>query len=382
MQVIQKSNVALQLHSGTESELLSPLVNCSLDTLFKPNVESAPVALNLYFPKDISVDYPQLLSREINLYAQKFGPRNAAKTWLRGSPLGCLRAAEITELAFVTASKFHMDEGIYSEYGFECSIADINESNLALMKGLRFTTLLLNIDATHAPRTQQIWPALDLIKQYKFKELQFRLDASNSDSNTLHHWLESLLVGQPQLLELHGLEEMSEPILLDQLANLMLARGYSLIGDRFFVAEHHPLLHLKHLGKLQYTPWGLAHPQTKDWIGFGLGALGKIGNGFYQNTDKEQDYQASLNQDKQPIQFSGMYPNDNTALWGLIEQLICLHKTQNPDNHSLVKDNPRIYQIFKQACNNGWMVEDGKYLSISSQGLNHLREICRNLLCS
>ena len=189
MHVIQTSGEAFQLFSGTKSEFLSPLVNCSLDTLFKSSPESAPIALNLHFHEGLKSDYLQILIWELNIYAQKFGQRKAAKTWLRGTPLNCLSAAEITELSFLMASNFDMDEGTYSEYGFECSVADINESTLALMKGLRFTTLLLNIDAAHTPKTQQIWPLLDLIKQYKFQELQFRLDASNSDSTTLHHWL-------------------------------------------------------------------------------------------------------------------------------------------------------------------------------------------------
>jgi coproporphyrinogen III oxidase-like Fe-S oxidoreductase len=383
MHVIQTSDEAFQLISGTESEFLSPLVNCSLDALFKSNPESAPIALNLHFHEGLKSDYLQLLITELNLYAQKFGQRKAAKTWLRGTPLSCLSAAEITELSFLTASNFDMDEGTYSEYGFECSVADINESNLALMKGLRFTTLLLNIDATHTPKTQQIWPLLDLIKQYKFQELQFRLDANNSDSTTLHHWLESMMVSQPQLVELHGMEEMSEPIMLDQLTKLMSARGYTLIGDRYFVSEHHPLLQLKQSETLQYTPWGLSHPKIKDWIGLGIGALGKIGGGYYQNTDKESVYQSNLSQAKLPIQSSGKYPNENTAqVSALIEQLICLHQISNPKNHPLIGENPRIYQVFQQACNKGWMIEEGGNLSISSQGLNHLHEITQNLLSS
>lgn len=383
MQVVQKPDETFQVYSGVESEFLSPLVSCNLDTLFKCESETSPVALNLHFPEGLSSDYPHLLARELSLYSQRFGQRRAAKTWLRGAPLNCLNSAEITEIAFLSASNFEMDESIYSEYGFECSVGDINESNLALMKGLRFTTLLLNIDATFAPKTQHIWPLLDLIKQYKFQELQFRLDASNSDSTTLHHWLESMMVSQPQLVELHGLEEMSEPIMLDQLTKLMSARGYTLIGDRFFVMEHHPLLHLKHLGKLQYTPWGLSHPEIKDWFGLGIGALGKIGSGFYQNIDNEQEYQSNLTQGMLPIQSSGKYPNDNIAqVSALIEQLICLHQIPNPKNHPLIGENPRIYQVFQQACHKGWMIEKGGNLSISSQGLNHFHEITQNLLSS
>lgn len=383
MQVVQKPGETFQVFSGIESELLSPLVNCSLDTLFKCEPEASFVALNLHFPEGLSSNYPHLLARELSLYSQRFGQRRAAKMWLRGRPLICLSAAEITEIAFLSASNFKMDEDIYSEYGFECSVADINESNLALMKGLRFTTLLLNIDATLTPKTQHIWPLLDLISQYKFQELQLRLDASNSDAATLHHWLESLLISHPQLIELYGLGEMNEPIMLDQLTKLMSARGYTLIGDRYFVSEHHPLLQFKQSGKLQYTLWGLSHPKIKDWIGLGIGALGKIGGGYYQNTDKESEYQSNLSQARLPIQSSGKYPNDNTAqVSALIEQLICLHQIPNPENHPLIEENPRIYEVFQQACHKGWMIEEGKNLSISTQGLNHLHEIIQNLLCS
>lgn len=383
MQVIRKSDETFQVYSGTDAEFLSPLVSCSLDSLFKCKPETSPIALNLHLLEGLSSDYPHLLARELSLYSQKFGQRRAAKTWLRGAPLKCLSAAEITEIAFLSASNFDIDEDIYSEYGFECSVADINESNLALMKGLRFTTLLLNIDATLTPKTQHIWPLLDLITQYKFQEVQLRLDASNSDAATLHHWLESLVVNHPQLIELHGMEDMNEPIMLDQLTKLMSARGYHLIGDRYFVIEHHPLLQLKLSGKLQYTPWGLSHHKIKDWVGLGIGALGKIGGGYYQNTDKESEYQSNLSQARLPIQSSGKHPNDNTIqLSALMEQLICLHQIPNLKNHPLIKENPRIHQVFQLACHKGWMVEEENHLRISCQGLNHLHEINRNLLCS
>ncbi|MEH6616393.1 MAG: hypothetical protein V7699_00990 [Porticoccus sp.] len=383
MQVIRKPDETFQVYSGTDSEFLSPLVSCSLDTLFECKQETSPIALNLHLLEGLSSDYPHLLARELSLYSQKFGQRRAAKTWLRGAPLNCLNAAEITEIAFLSAGNFEMDEDIYSEYGFECSVADINENNLALMKGLRFTTLLLNIDAALTPKTQHLWPLLELITQYKFQELQLRLDVSNSDAATLHHWLESLIVGHPQLIELHGLNDMNEPIMLDQLATLMSARGYTLIGDCYFVNEHHPLLQLKHSGKLQYTPWGLSDPKIKDWIGLGIGALGKIGGGYYQNTDKESVYQSYLSQAKLPVHSSGKYPNDNTAqVSALMEQLICLHQIPNLKNHPLIRENPRIHQVFQLACHKGWMIEEEKYLRISSQGLNYFHEISRNLLCS
>jgi coproporphyrinogen III oxidase-like Fe-S oxidoreductase len=382
MQRSEKLNPAFKINSDADSGLLGLLTSCEPNALFSGSQNTSPVALNLHFQKGFNASYLELLTKEISIYADKVGTRKALKTWFRGAPFSSLSAAEITELTFLAATHFQMDEESFSEYGFECTLEDINDSNLALMKGLRFTSLLLNLNTTLAPQPTAIDPTFESIKQYRFQEVQCRLNAATSNWSHLSEWLHSLVSYQPSLIEITGLEKnTNDAIRLDLITKNMSKYGYILLGNRFFVMANHPLARLKKQRKLQYTPtWGASHSSIKDWIGIGIGAVGRISNTFYQNLPVEAEYAANLSDGKLPICCSGEYPSpDATHTWGLIEQLICLHQISLTDNNTTPLHFEKIQGILKNACQNGWMTKKGSDFIIKDQGLNHIREICNQL---
>lgn len=382
MQRSEKLNPAFKINSDADSSLLGLLTSCEPNALFSGSQNISPVALNLHFQKSFNTGYLQLLTKEISIYADKVGTRKALKTWFRGTPLSSLSAAEITELTFLAATHFQMDEDSYSEYGFECTLEDINDSNLALMKGLRFTSLLLNLNTALAPQPTVIDSTFESIKQYRFHEVHCRLNAATSNWSHLSNWLHSLVNNQPSLIEITGLDKnTNDAIRLDQITKNMSKYGYILLGDRFFVMENHPLARLKKQRKLQYTPtWGASHSSIKDWIGIGIGAVGRISNTFYQNLSVEAEYAANLTEGKLPICCSGEYSSpDAVHTWGLIEQLICLHQISLPTDKITVLTSKKIQEILKNACKNGWMRKKGTRFVLKNHGLNHIREICTQL---
>jgi len=382
MQASEKPPSAFKINSEADSAFLSSLTLCNPKVLFKGAQKNSPIALNLHFQKNLNPDYPLLLTREISIYAHIFGKRKALKTWLRGTPLKTLSAGEITEVVFLTATQFKMDEGDYSEYGFECVVTDINESNLALMKGLRFTTLLLNINAALVPKNTEIFPTLALIKQYKFREIHYRVNTLGTSWNNLRDWLDYLVNSQPALIEIMDIEKGdSGSITLNKIAELMLKHGYILLGDRFFVSKNHSLAYLKRQQKLQYIPpWGASHPSIKDWVGLGIGAIGKIGDAFYQNLRREADYEADIFHGQLPICCSGQYPDkDARHTWKLIEQLVCLHKISLTTEDTSHAPSEKNQEILEKACKNGWMTKKGTDFIIQNQGLNHIQDICTEL---
>ncbi len=382
MQRSEKLNPAFKINSDTDSSLLGLLNSCEPNALFSGSQNMSPVALNLHFQKGFNPGYLQLLTKEISIYAHNFGTCKALKTWFRGAPLSSLSAAEITELTFLTATHFQMDEENYSEYGFECTLEDINDSNLALMKGLHFTSLLLNFNTTLSPQPTVIDPTFELIKQYRFREVHCRLNAATSNWSHLSNWSHSLVKNQPSLLEITGLDKnKNNTIRLDQITKKMSKYGYILLGDRFFVKENHPLAKLKKQRKLQYTPtWGASHSSIKDWIGIGIGAVGRISNTFYQNLPIEAEYGANLSEGKLPICCCGEYPSpDANNTWRLIEQLICLHQISLPADKTTLLHFEKTQEILKNACKNGWMTKKESNFIITDQGLNYIREICNQL---
>ncbi|MDX2463752.1 MAG: hypothetical protein QNK31_04515 [Porticoccus sp.] len=385
MRTPENTSSSFKIRSEADDVFLGSLTPCDRDTLFKCSQKNFPIALNLHFPKNINHDYPHLLTREISIYAHKLGERKALKTWLRGRPLKSLSAAEITEVTFLAATHFQMDEGNHSEYGFECTVSDITENNLALMKGLCFTTLRLNVDVSFAPKNTAILSALNLIEQYKFQECHYRLYTEGARWSSLCGWVNYLVKSHPAIIEIMGKgKDENNAVTLNQMTEKMSQYAYVLIGDRFFVQNNHPLALLKQQGKLQYTPpWGASHPNIKDWIGLGMGAIGRIGGAFYQNLRNEVEYVADLSEGRLPICCSGQHSNKNSQQqWKLVEQLICLHKISMPPHKSRHPAAKKTEEILAISCKNGWMTKQGSDFIMQSQGLNHMHEICTALQLS
>ncbi|TNE81666.1 MAG: hypothetical protein EP334_02250, partial [Gammaproteobacteria bacterium] len=167
-------NSAFHVHSAIEATVLKPLVNCQPDALFARESAIAPMGLNLFFSADAEEDYADLISREIGLYAERFQHHTLTKTWFRGSPLSVMKSGELTELAFHTNMSFSSEFSGAGEYGFECETADITETNMALMKGLRFNHILLAVDTMIPPEKQHISQLLELIDEYRFQNIHYR----------------------------------------------------------------------------------------------------------------------------------------------------------------------------------------------------------------
>lgn len=367
--------------SSADSVFLGVLDFCKSDSMVIQHQQNNPVALNIYFQKNLCADYAQFLSREMSMYYHRLGKCNAVKTWFRGTPLDTLTSGELTEIAFLTANYFHMDENHYSEYGFECRVEDINEDNLSLIKGLRFTTLLLNIDISMDPDNTAIAKALKLISHYKFREIHFRLHTLKSNETTLRRWLDRLIKYHPVLIEMSGIEkERSDIIRLDQITETMEKRHYTLFGDRFFIIKNHPLVQLRDQGKLQYMPpWGVAHSAIKAWFGLGIGTVGKIGQTLYQNKQKEPDYINDLSLGKLPVCCTGQFHDEHAhTLWVIIEQLLCFHHIDLQQTFpSIARD--KITATLEQISQYGWMSHHGAVFTLTKQGINHISEICQAL---
>ncbi|WP_461480789.1 hypothetical protein [Porticoccus sp.] len=375
------SSAMFHVRSPVEAEFLKPLVNCRQDALFTREAVVAPMALNLFFPAVPDPDYADLINREISLYAERFHHRRVTKIWFRGAPLAGMKAGELTELAFHTNLLFSSELGGSGEYGFECKTGDINSDNLALMKGLRFNRILLCIDAAMPPGKQPISQQLDLIDEYRFQEVRYRLSVSDADPDTLRCWLTALLHHKPDMLEIQGLNEMDGAVPLGTVARQMMENQYHLLGDRFFVPPDHPLMALREQDNVQYTPWGLCRRQLNDWLGVGLGALGKLGRGYYQNTDQLDRYRQQVSASQLPVCCSGAYPDrqQKPHPWQLVEQLLCLHRVSLPSAAAGLQLSRAIQAVLDEAADKGWLARTDGCLILTATGLDHIHTLCQQL---
>lgn len=253
---------------------------------------------------------------------------------------------------------------------------------MALMKGLHFHCFRLTINAAVPPHKQQFASTLTTASEFHFGEWHCCLRVNQTDADTLNHWLTVLIRYQPAIIELQGLQSMEDPEALSQLAIRMDNQHYQLLGDRFFVIQGHQLLQLRLSRTLQYTPWGMARDNLIDWIGIGPGALGKFGNGYYQNTDSIHHYRQALEAEKLPVHCTGLFPNhdqQNLPPWQLVNQLLCFHHVHLGNFDLTVRLRPNLAALFQQALSAGWLTNATDYLQLTNTGIDHLREFCDSL---
>lgn len=382
MECSKASAPIFKINPDLQSTPLEGLVYCEPEKIFNYQENHLPIALNLTIHKHFSSDDSQLLNKEISLYAEKLGTRKALIMWLRGAPLKNLNAAEITEMIFLTASNFQMSEDYQSQYGFECTLDDINKKNLALMKGLRFTTLLIDFDTTTAIDPKIIRTAFLSVISYKFREIYCRIKVSDTDVSKLYTLLDIITSQQPSLIEITELKKATSSLnQFSQVLKVMHNYGYILIGDRFFVLKDHPLVRSKKKGTLRYAPIsGISHLPVNDWISIGIGTFGKINQRFYQNVSTKEQYQKKLAQEQLPICCGGLHP-DNKSLqtWEIAERLYCTHQASIPESQISTTVSQHIQDIFENACRQGWMRKSDDCFILNNQGLNHIKEICHTI---
>jgi hypothetical protein len=382
MQVATTTNNLFCPHSDIEAEFFKSLVSCPKEQLRKWRTSISPIALNIYIPSNANSTYPGLVSREIELIQPVFRYQPLVKFWLRNRPLKGMNRGELTELVFLSNSYFNPRNKKACEYGFECTLTDITTEKLALMKGLHFDCFRLTINAAIPPHKQQFTSILTTASDFHFGEWYCCLQVNQADPDTLDHWLTELIRYQPAIIELQGLQTMEGAATLSLLSRRMSSQHYQLMADRFFVIQGHKLLQLRQRKTLQYTPWGMARDSLIDWVGIGLGALGKWGDGYYQNTDSIHDYRQALDEKHLPVHCTGLFPDhqpQNLPPWRLVNQLLCFHRVHLTSCDLTIKLCPELAKLFQYALSLGWLIRESDYLVLSTQGLDHLRYFCDSL---
>lgn len=382
MQVATLPNNLFCPHSDIEAEFFKSLVSCPKEKLKKQRTSISPFALNIYIPGNASSSYPGLVSREVELIQPIFKYQPLVKFWLRNRPLQGMRSGELTELVFWSNSYFNIKNKKTCEYGFECALPDLTAKKLALMKGLHFDCFQLTINAAIPPNKQQFSSILTTASEFHFREWHCCLQVNQTDPDTLNHWLAEVIHYQPAIIELQGLQSMEDAETLSRLSMKMDDQRYQLLADRFFVTQGHKLLQLRLNGNLQYTPWGIARDNLIDWVGIGLGALGKFGEGYYQNTDSIRYYRQALDEKRLPVHCTGSFQSHqqpNFPPWQLVNQLLCFHRVHLTSCDLTIKLCPDLAALFQEALTRGWLIRESDYLVLTTLGIDHLRLFCTNL---
>ena len=341
------------------------------------------LGINIYCPHQRVDDYEHLICQEVNLRHSLYNRHQpVASVWWRGSPLQQFSPEAITELCFRLSSHFtHQQEG--STRGMAVTPMELNRNNLALIKGLNFNAIQLNIDASVASGDRSlsnIEAALQMLTDYKSFDLSCVIKFSDQTHPDFIDRLLNLLKSS-HCTHIEVLSQKSGPVSLqDKLTSQkQLARinkhfhdcGWRGCGNNNFFAPSHPIGNLQHQTKLEATPWGYLAKRISSWFGFGVGAL-SFNNGAYQyNTPSSEQYIALLADKKSPVQSSFRLHSNKKTNFEIIQSLLCQHS---------VKPLPsQLHQQVTSLIPGAWLEQDTDQLRLSEDGVLNLSSICDKL---
>lgn len=304
--------------------------------------------------KNAARKYLQYLKREISIQAKLLGGSRPVTQmhWSGGTPI-YLDHAEMTELMYVLASHFHLINHAQPEYTIEIDPRTAQSDTIALLKGLGFNRISLDIQDFDAlvqksiHRVQHfhdVKALVECIRRYDFRSLSFDLihGLPHQDRHSIEETLHKVLSLQPDRIAWYSCAQLPgglggqhainrldmprsrEKILLHQIISHRLQEaGYQQIGLDYYVLPHDPLVIAQAEGRLQRNLLGYSLPLADDILGLGVSAISQIGDFYAQNALDLDSYYAALTRDETPIVRGVKVSREDKLRRHIIMSLIC-----------------------------------------------------------
>ena len=361
--------------------LIQPLEAQHEDT---PQLSSiAQIGINIYCPRQRIDDYEHLICQELALQPSRYNRHQPlASVWWLGSPLQQFSPEAITELCFRLSSHFiHQQES--ATRGICVTPMALDKNNLALLKGLNFNAIRLNIDASIASGDRslsKVETALRMLADYQSFDLNCTIQFSDQTHPDFLDRLLNLLLDS-HCSHIDVASQKSGPVSLqDKLAcQDLLARinqhfhecHWRTCSNNSFFAPSHPIANVHQQAPLEATPWGYFSRQISSWLGFGVAAL-SLSNGNYQyNTPSNERYVALLAEKRPPVQSCFHLPDDKARNFHIIQQLLC--------QHAIEPLSPQLHRQLSALIPNRWLQPDPSRVVLNNDGVVNLSAICNKL---
>ncbi|MBQ0719214.1 MAG: hypothetical protein KBT88_12655 [Gammaproteobacteria bacterium] len=383
-----KAQIQRSLTTGFKSSLFPLYVSSDepLDPIEPSSAQLssiAPIGINVYCPQQRVDDYEHLICQEVTLRRALYNRHQpVASIWWLGSPLQQFSPEAITELCFRLSSHFtHQQEN--STRGMAVTPMELDKNNLALMKGLNFNAIRINIDASVASGDRslsKIEAALQMLADYKSFDLNCVIKFSALSHQDFLERLLSLLE-KSHCSHIEVLSQKGGPMSLqDKLSSdNQLARindhfcdiGWRICGNNSFFAPAHPLGNLQCQAQLVACPWGYLAKQIPSWLGFGVGALSLSSGSYHYNTPSSERYVALLGEKKRPVQSHFHLQPEREINYQIIQELLC--------RHAIGATTPQLQQQLRSLIPGAWVKPGTDNLALSKAGVVNLPAICDKL---
>jgi oxygen-independent coproporphyrinogen-3 oxidase len=362
--------------------------------------------------KGVARHYLDRLETEIRLQSQLVGDKRPITQmhWGGGTPT-YLDNAEITELMHILASHFRLLDRGYREYSIEIDPRTIDNSTVALLKGVGFNRISLGIQdfdplvqkaVNRIQPYKQIAPLVDCIRSHGFRSLSFDLiyGLPHQDRHTMTETLRKVISLRPDRIACYNyahlperfssqraidrltLPEPEEKLLLQQMISHTLQdAGYVHIGMDHYVLPDDELALAQQEGRLQRNFQGYSLHMADDLLGLGVSAISQIGDFYLQNERDLAAYYQLIDQGGLPITRGCKVNSDDKLRRHIIMSLISELKLDiNDCNRQFGIDFSRKFE--QELSTLRGMEQDGLLeisageISVSQGGRPFLRNIC------
>jgi len=264
------------------------------------------------------------------------------------NPFAHLSPAEVTEIMHHLANCFRLGSSHNSptEHCAELHLKSVTEEHAALLKGLGFKQLLLQVESgtqlllSGSTTAQQ---QVQRLRDYGFQNIGIKI-AYGFDYQTLHQLrglLDLVFSLQPDRVLL---TEVADVCLWDDrcdalgrlasnpqshfamLYTALRNTGYRVLGNDCFVSPKDPLAKAQNEHRLRRTLGGYNATNAVDMLGLGPGACSQMGDSYYRNAINPSHYTQALQQ-LRPAFTHGLVLDQAGHLMRIaIDQLLCYHR--------------------------------------------------------
>ncbi|MEH6586480.1 MAG: oxygen-independent coproporphyrinogen III oxidase [Halioglobus sp.] len=362
--------------------------------------------------KNVAQHYLARLQREITLQSELVGDQRPITQmhWGGGTPT-YLDHAQITELMHLLASNFRLLDKGYREYSIEIDPRTVDNSTIALLKGVGFNRISLGIQdfdplvqkaVNRIQPYKQIAPLVDCIRSHGFRSLSFDLiyGLPHQDRHTMVETLRKVVSLRPDRIACYNyahlperfssqrtidrltLPEPDEKLLLHEIiSHTLQTAGYLHIGMDHYVLPEDELALAQHEGRLQRNFQGYSLHMADDLLGLGVSAISQIGDFYLQNERDLDSYYEYIDAGELPVTRGCRVNDDDKLRRHIIMSLISELKLDIGDcNRQFSIDFSRMFQ--PQLEQLAPMVTDGllaisdNNITITKRGRPFLRNIC------
>jgi oxygen-independent coproporphyrinogen-3 oxidase len=298
--------------------------------------------------------YLDALRNEIAMRSSLHGKQRPVRQmhWGGGTPT-FLDSAEITELMHELASHFMLlDEG-YREYSIEIDPRTVDNSKIALLKGLGFNRISLGIQdfdplVQKSINRQQPYAAVrelvQEIRRHEFRSLSFDLiyGLPHQDVYTMDTTLDKVLELRPDRISIYNYAHLPDRFpsqraidrltlpsvdqklaLQDMIAAKLSGNGYTHVGLDHYVLPEDDLAIAQREGRLQRNFQGYSVQMASDLVGLGVSSISQVQDCYLQNARQLEEYYALLEANRFPVTRGCQLTADDKLRRHIIMELIC-----------------------------------------------------------